>query len=149
MVDPEGSSGDLAEVGSQLSVVVGRFVRRLRQGHEAGELTLSELSVLSRLDRYGPLPAGVLAEQERITPQAMSVIVGILEERGMVARAPDPGDARRFRLSATAAGRELLAGRRSVKARRVALALEATLTPAERRRLAAALPLLDRVTDGL
>jgi len=149
MVETQHVQGDLAEIGSELCVVVGRFVRRLRQSHEAGDLTLSELSVLSRLDQCGPLPAGVLADQERIRPQAMSVIVGALEERGVVARTPDPDDARRFRLSATPAGRELLAGRRSVKARRVAVALTETLTAAERRCLAAALPLLDRVTDGL
>jgi DNA-binding MarR family transcriptional regulator len=149
MVEPEVAPSDLAEVGSELCVILGRFVRRLRQGHETGELTLSELSVLARLDRWGPLPAGLLAEQERIRPQAMSVIVAALEERGLVTRAADPDDARRFSLSATPAGRELLAGRRSVKARRVAEALEATLTAAERRRLVAALPLLDRVADGL
>jgi len=149
MVQTQDVPGDLAEIGSELCVVVGRFVRRLRQGHEAGDLTLSELSVLSRLDRCGPLPAGVLADQERIRPQAMSVIVSVLEERGLVARTPDPDDARRFGLSATPAGRELLAGRRSAKAQRVAVALTETLTAAERRCLVATLPLLDRVTDGL
>jgi DNA-binding MarR family transcriptional regulator len=149
VTDARTRSADLAEVASELSVVVGRFVRRLRQLHEAGELTLSELSVLSRLDRWGPLPAGLLAEQERISPQAMSVIVAGLEERDMVARAADPTDARRFRLTVTPAGHELLAGRRSQKAARLSQALVHTLSPEERRRLTAALPLLDRVTDGL
>jgi DNA-binding MarR family transcriptional regulator len=149
MVDVRTSSGVLSEFASELTVVVGRFVRRVRQLHEEGELTLSELSVLARLDRGGPLPAGQLAEQERVTPQAMSQVVAALEDRGMVARAADPDDARRFRLSVTPAARRLLAGRRSTKARQIARALEATLTPAEQRQLTAALPLLDRVTDGL
>jgi DNA-binding MarR family transcriptional regulator len=149
VMDTRSSVGALSEVASELTVVVGRFVRRVRQLHEQGELTLSELSVLARLDRGGPLSAGLLAEQERVTPQAMSQLVATLEERGMVARAADPGDARRFRLSVTPAARRLLAGRRSTKARQIARALAATLTTAEQRQLAAALPLLDRVTDGL
>ncbi len=145
----DGALDTTDEVASTLRIVVGRLVRRLRQLHEEGELTLSELSVLARLERSGPLPAGLVAEQERITPQAMSQIVGVLEDRAMVARSPDPGDGRRILLSVTEAGRTLLAGRRSTRSRHLARALETTLTPAERQQLAAVLPLLDRLTDGL
>lgn len=137
------------EIASGLRIVVGRLVRRLRQLHEEGDLTLSELSVLARLDQSGPLPARLVAEQERVTPQAMSQIVGVLEDRRMITRAPDPADGRRVLLSATEAARALLAGRRSTKARRLAMALESTLTPAEQQQLAALLPLLDRLADGL
>ena len=84
--------------------MLGRIVRRLRQGHEAGEVTLSELSVLSRLDREGAMPAGVIAEQERVSPQAMTTILAVLEERGLVARQGDVRDGRRASLSATASG---------------------------------------------
>jgi len=96
-----------------LRIVLGRIVRRLRQGHEAGELSLSELSVLSRLERHGSLPAGVLAEQERISPQAMTTILAVLEGRGLATRDADARDGRRVSMSATAAGKKLLAGRRS------------------------------------
>ena len=137
------------EIASGLRIVVGRLVRRLRQLHEEGDLTLSELSVLARLDQSEPLPARLVAEQERVTPQAMSQIVGVLEDRAMITRAPDPEDGRRVLLSATEAARALLDGRRSTKARRLAMALESTLTPAERQQLAAVLPLLDRLADGL
>lgn len=137
------------EIASGLRIVVGRLVRRLRQLHEEGDLTLSELSVLARLDQSGPLPARLVAEQERVTPQAMSQIVGVLEDRRMITRAADPADGRRVLLSATEAARALLAGRRSTKARRLAMALESTLTPAEQQQLAALLPLLDRLADGL
>jgi DNA-binding MarR family transcriptional regulator len=137
------------EIASALRIVVGRLVRRLRQLHEEGDLTLSELSVLARLDQSGPLPARLVAEQERVTPQAMSQIVGVLEDRTMITRAPDPDDGRRVLLSASEAGRALLAGRRSTKARRLARALESTLTSAEQNQLAAVLPLIDRLADGL
>jgi DNA-binding MarR family transcriptional regulator len=142
-------AADLDMVANELRVVLGRVVRRLRRGHEPGEETLSELSVLSRLDRYGTMPAGALAEQERISPQAMTIIIGALEERGLVTRESDTADARRVNLSATAAGRALLAGRRCASARRMADALGATLTDQERGRLVDAIPLLDRLAEGL
>ncbi len=129
--------------------MLGRIVRRLRQGHEAGELSLSELSVLSRLERHGSLPAGVLAEQERISPQSMTTILAVLEGRGLATRDSDARDGRRASMSATAAGRKLLAGRRSLNAQRMARALEEALTPTERQDLLAAIPLLERLANRL
>jgi DNA-binding MarR family transcriptional regulator len=144
---------DLTEVGNELRVVLGRIVRRLRQSasqsHEPTEITLSELSVLSRLDSGGSQNAGALADQERISPQAMSTIVTTLEQRGLVTRIADIDDGRRTSLSATAAGRTLLAGRRSLTARRVAGALRSGLSPKEREQLIAALPLLERLAEHL
>jgi DNA-binding MarR family transcriptional regulator len=142
-------SDDLTLVANDLRIVVGRIVRRLRQGHEAGELTLSELSVLSRLDQCGTLPAGELAEQERISPQAMSAILAVLEQRGLVARDADASDGRRVSMSATTAGRRLLEGRRSRNAQRMSRALGEALSPADLQRLIAAIPLLERVAERL
>jgi DNA-binding MarR family transcriptional regulator len=140
---------DATQVANDLRIVLGRIVRRLRQGHEAGELSLSELSVLSRLERHGSLPAGVLAEQERISPQAMTTILAVLEGRGLATRDADARDGRRASMSATAAGKKLLAGRRSLNAQRMARALEEALTPTERQELLAAIPLLERLANRL
>jgi DNA-binding MarR family transcriptional regulator len=140
---------DATQVANDLRIVLGRIVRRLRQGHEAGELSLSELSVLSRLERHGSLPAGLLAEQERISPQAMTAILAVLEDRGLATRDADARDGRRASMSATAVGKKLLAGRRSLNAQRMALALDEALTPAERQELLAAIPLLERLADRL
>ena len=142
-------TADATQVANDLRIVLGRIVRRLRQGHEAGELSLSELSVLSRLERHGSLPAGVLAEQERISPQAMTTILAVLEGRGLATRDADARDGRRASMSATAAGKKLLAGRRSLNAQRMARALEEALTPTERQELLAAIPLLERLANRL
>jgi DNA-binding MarR family transcriptional regulator len=98
---------DLNRAGNDLRVVVGRIVRRLRQAHATGEATLSELSVLSRLDREGPATPGELAALERVRPQAMGATLTALEQRGLVGRTPDTGDGRRVLMSVTAAGRRL------------------------------------------
>jgi DNA-binding MarR family transcriptional regulator len=140
---------DLLQTANHLRITLGRIIRRLRQAHAAGEVTLSELSVLGRLDRQGIQTATQLAEQERVTPQAMSTILGELETRELIARTADSEDGRRLKLTATDAGRQLLAGRRSETAARVAAALDSALTAAEQQQLIDALPLLDRLAEHL
>jgi DNA-binding MarR family transcriptional regulator len=136
-------------VAAELRVAVGRIARRLRQGHAVGELTLSEVSVLARLDGEGPATPGLLAEAERVRPQAMGTTLAALERRELVRRSPDAEDGRRVVMTVTAAGRTLLRDRRSESVRRIALAMADALTAAERRRLLAALPLLDRLAERL
>jgi DNA-binding MarR family transcriptional regulator len=138
---------DVARISCDLRVALARVVRRLRQSHEQGELTLSELSVLSRLDRDGPAAPGSLAESERVKPQAMGNTLAALEQREYVARTPDPQDGRRVLMSATEGGRALLAGRRSHVAKRMAAALAEEFTPAEQRQLADVVPLLERLAE--
>jgi DNA-binding MarR family transcriptional regulator len=119
----EPSEADLLRAGCDLRVVLGRIVRRLRQHHEPGELTLSEISVLSRLDRYGPATPGALADDERVRPQAMGATLAVLEQRALVTRAADPHDGRRVLMSVNADGRRLLVDRRSANSQRMAAAL--------------------------
>ncbi len=136
-------------VGSQLQIALGRVVRRLRQGHVPGDLTLSEVSALARLDRGGPATPGELAADERVRPQAMGVTLAQLTERALVSRTGDPDDGRRVLMSITDAGRQLLVDRRGAKAERMTGALASSFTPAEIRRLAEAVPLLERLADAL
>lgn len=134
---------------AELRVALGRIVRRLRQAHEPGELTLSEVSVLSRLDRDGPATPGVLAGGEHVRPQAMGNTLSSLEQRGLVARTPDPDDGRRVSMSITEPGRRLLLDRRSASVSRITRALTERFSPDERRRLIEVIPLLDRLADSL
>jgi DNA-binding MarR family transcriptional regulator len=149
MTDTRIDTADLLRAGNDLRVVLGRIVRRLRQAHVSGEVTLSELSVLSRLDREGSATPGSLASLERVRPQAMGATLTALEQRGMVGRAPDAGDGRRVLMSVTPAGRRVLVDRRSLNTRRMAEALAEGFSPAEQRRLISTLPLLERLADRL
>jgi DNA-binding MarR family transcriptional regulator len=144
-----GTAVDASRVASDLHVALGRVVRRLRQGHVPGDLTLSEASVLARLDRAGPATPGELAAGERVRPQAMCATLAALEGRGLVVRAGDPADGRRVLMSVTHSGRQLLVDRRGVKAARMARALGRGFTDDELRLLADAAPLLERVADML
>ncbi|WP_232246775.1 MarR family winged helix-turn-helix transcriptional regulator [Kitasatospora mediocidica] len=139
-------STDTARIAADLRACLGPLVRRLRQVKPDGELTLSQTSALVRLDRDGPATATELAAAEGIRPQSMGSIVATLLERGLVAREPDPSDGRRVVLSLTESGREGLRGAREERARRLTEAIDAELTPAEQQQLAAAIPLLERIS---
>jgi DNA-binding MarR family transcriptional regulator len=149
MQQTRAAGDDAAQLGAALGLAVGRIARRVRQAHSVGDVTLSEVSVLSRLNRDGADSPGSLAELERVRPQAMASTLATLEERGLVSRRPDVDDGRRAVMTVTAAGRRLLADRRSESVRRLNAVLEEEFTPGERRRLLAVLPLLDRLAERL
>jgi DNA-binding MarR family transcriptional regulator len=139
---------DPAKTAAELKLVIGRIARSLRQRHAVGDLTLSEVSVLARLDREGATTPGVLAEQERVRPQAMASTLAVLTEKGLVRRRPDAQDGRKVLLSLTPAGQKVLGNRRDESVRRVAEVLEG-FTQAEQRKFAAMVPLLERLADDL
>ena len=93
---------DAAPLASELRVVLGQLIRRLRAEHR---FPLSHGAVLGRLDREGERSVSDLAVAERVRPQSMAQTVADLEGEGFVARRPDPDDGRRALVSLTAAGR--------------------------------------------
>ncbi|MFI2200100.1 MarR family winged helix-turn-helix transcriptional regulator [Streptomyces sp. NPDC020192] len=139
---------DTVALAAGLRLAMGRIVRRLRQAHAVGDVSLSGVSVLARLARTGPDSPGALAELERVRPQAMASTLAGLEQRGLVSRTPDTADGRRAIVSLTDEGRAMLEQRRSESVARLAHALD-EFTPRERQALQDALPLLDRLADRL
>ncbi|MBM9505247.1 MarR family winged helix-turn-helix transcriptional regulator [Actinacidiphila acididurans] len=133
-------------IAADLRAALGPLVRRLRSYKPDGELTLSQTSVLVRLDREGPATSSELAAAEGIRPQSVCAIVAALEERGLVSKAADPGDGRRLMISLTPAGLDGLHGARRERARRLTAAIAEELTGPEQEQLAAAIPLLERIT---
>ncbi|MBU3064975.1 MarR family transcriptional regulator [Nocardia sp. NEAU-G5] len=142
-------AAETARPAARLRIAVGRIARRLRRAHAVGELTLSEVSVLARLERQGPAAPGALAELEGVRPQAMGTTLAALEVRALVERTPDAADGRRVLMSVTDAGRELIGDRRCESTLRIERALAAEFTAAERQHLIDALPLLERLAERL
>lgn len=135
-----------AEVAARLRLSVMRVARLLR-AHSGDEISASQLSALSTLDRRGPATLGELSGTERVKPPTMTRVVASLEEMGLVTRSADPRDRRIARVAITGAGRELLARTRSSKDAFLAARL-ATLPDADREALARAADALDRLLDG-
>ena len=136
---------EVTRTAGELRALVGRLARRLRQTSVVGEMTLSQASVLSLLEREGPATPGVLAAKERISPQSMGAILISLEALGLVSRTPDPADGRCLVISLTEAGLQAVHGARRQREERLARALADHFTAQEQQVLIAALPLLERL----
>jgi DNA-binding MarR family transcriptional regulator len=136
---------EVSRTAGELRALVGRLARRLRQTSVVGDMTLSQASVLSLLEREGPATPGVLATKEHISPQSMGAILISLEALGLVSRTPDPTDGRCLVVSLTEAGIQAVHGARRQREERLARALADNFTDEEQQVLIAALPLLERL----
>lgn len=146
------SAQDLAaqdlDVASRLRTTVGRLSRRLRRTRSGEQLTPSQHDVLGTIVRHGPVRLSDLAAAEGINPTMLSRIAGKLEDAGLVARSVDPRDGRVAHLAATPTGARLWSEIRSERTDALARALS-RLPEEERRRLAAALPVLESLAESL
>ena len=143
------SGPDVEQVAAALRMSIGLLLRRLRQVHVEGELTLPESAALTRLDRGGPTTASALAKVEQISPQSMGSTLGALEARGLIARAPDPEDGRRIVLSVTEAGGQALLDRRNARTEQLAQALSTGFSSTELEQVLAVAPLLERLAQSI
>jgi len=135
---------DTSLVASELRVVLGQLMRRLRAEHR---FPISHGAVLGRLDRQGPLSTVELASAERVRPQSMGQTLGELETQGLVSRRPDEADGRRTLLELTDAGRQTLAEDRQRREGWLTQAIEQEFSADEQEVLAQAIPLLARLTE--
>jgi DNA-binding MarR family transcriptional regulator len=136
-----------AAIADELQFVVGALVRRMRSVSPARDVTLSQVSILKRLDREGPRTVADLARLDKITHQSVTVSVTALVDHGFVTRTPDPADQRRKLLALTDKGKDLLDERRKAGHESLADALAERLTAAEQTHLSEALVLLRRLLE--
>ncbi len=135
-------TADPALVATDLRVVLGRLVRRLRAEHS---LSLTFGSVLGRLDRHGPQSVSDLAAAERVRPQSMAQTVRELEDDALVHRRADPDDRRRTIVELTERGVTTLEAERRRREGWLATAIARDLTVDEQWTLRDAVDLLERL----
>ncbi|MFI6595386.1 MarR family winged helix-turn-helix transcriptional regulator [Nonomuraea sp. NPDC050536] len=136
-----------AAIADELQIVVGALVRQMRAVSPGREVTLSQVSILKRLDREGAHTAADLARLDKITHQSVTVCVAGLVDRGLVHRVPDHDDRRRKLLVITDEGKRWLAERRDAGHENLADAIAGRLTAVEQTQLSNALGLLRRLLD--
>jgi DNA-binding MarR family transcriptional regulator len=135
------------ESAARLRLVLVRLARALRhQGSTA--LTPSQLSALATLEELGPLRISALATVESVGAPVATRVVATLEELRLIERTVDADDKRAWLVELTDLGRETLAavwGERTVG---LSSRID-RLSPAERIKLEAALPALEKIArDG-
>ncbi len=136
-------ASEIAGSASELRIVLGQLVRRLRSEYA---FPIAQASVLSRLDREGAQTTSGLAAAERVRPQSMAQTLAELEADELIARHPDPADRRQVLIELTERGRDRLAEDRRRREGWLTEAIAAELTPAEQQTLIDAVPLLRRLS---
>ncbi len=142
-----------AGLASALRISVTRLARRLRAERAAhglpvlSELSDTQMGALATLVAHGAMTPGELAEHEKVQPPSMTRVITVLEGHDLVARAAHATDKRQVMLTVTDTGRELVYQSRRVREAWLARRLR-ELTPAERAKLRAAAPILEKLSQS-
>ena len=139
------AANDISHLASRLRLVLARLGRRLRQETSEG-LSPSMLSAMATLQRSPGVTLGELATVERVKPSSVTVMVGRLDEAGLVSRKPDPVDGRVTHLELSTKGRRLLERHRSAKTAYLARRLR-HVDPDDVELLARATEILERIFE--
>ncbi len=136
------------EAATRLRVAVSRLARRLRPTAAAGSLTTTEVEVLAAAGRLGPIKLSELALLAGLNPTMLSRVVGHLEDLGLLERHGDESDRRVCRVAVSRAGAAL---HERVRTERTAVLFHHVdrLSPHDKARLLAALPVLERLSEAL
>ncbi len=131
---------------AELSLAIGRLLRRMRAESNLDELTWSQTVALSRLERAAAMTTADLARAESVKPQSMGATLAELEREGLVERRPHPTDGRQVLFALTEAGAE--AGRKRSAAKQAwLLAAMARLDSGEQQTLMSAAALIRRLAE--
>jgi DNA-binding MarR family transcriptional regulator len=134
-----GQQADRVAAGAALYGLVIGAVRRIPR-----ELSLTSASTLATLERTGPRRITDLAAIEGVTQPAMTVLVRVLEQSGLVERSGDPTDKRVALVSVSEVGASYIRARRRAGADAFVQLID-KLTNSEVAALAAAIPALEHL----
>lgn len=94
---------------SRLQAAIRALVRRFSISERADVaccgMTVAQAAALGALSAGGPQRMGALGRRLGISPSTVSRNLGLLEERGLIERVPDPQDGRASRVRLTRRGR--------------------------------------------
>lgn len=137
----DATRGASTDIGSALYGLATRAVRRLPR-----DMSLTSAATLATLDRTGPRRITDLAVIEGVTQPAMTVLVRVMEESGLVERGGDPSDRRVTLVCLTEAGASYVRARRQAGVNAFERLID-RLTDDEVEALVAALPALRHLAE--
>jgi DNA-binding MarR family transcriptional regulator len=135
-----------AELASTIRLSILRMARRLRSQRVNTAVTLSQLSALATVKKFGPLSAGEIASIEQVQPPSMTKILAGLELGGLIERRSHPDDRRQSIIEISEAGQILLLDEARARDEWLAVKLDA-LDKADLATLAAAAEVLERLAS--
>lgn len=144
----QGDDATALALAGDLRALIGQFKRMFRDQASLGDMTLSQVSVLGRLNRDGPATVTNLARAAGVRPQSMGATVSALEMAGLVSGAPDPNDGRQTIWALTPACRERIRVGRAAREDWLFHVIQKKLSAAEQKQLANGLALLKRLTES-
>jgi len=140
------------DLATTMRISISRLARRLRVerlglGETESVLSDIQLAALAALERHESMTPSELAEHEKVQPPSMTRVISVLEERGLVRRAPHATDRRQVVLTVTPEGSDLV---QRVRRRREAWLAQRMqeLLPEEREILRAAAPILEKISQA-
>jgi DNA-binding MarR family transcriptional regulator len=139
MQSPAMSHDDI----NQLRQVLLRLARSIRSRYD-GDITPSQLAVLTSLLRHGASTVGQIAEREHVKPPSASKLVAALESHGYVERTAGRDDRRCSMITVTQQAERLAAEMRAAGTSWLAERL-GSLSPDDVVSIADALPALERL----
>jgi DNA-binding MarR family transcriptional regulator len=150
MTKPQETRSD-AGLASALRISVSRLARRLRAERQSEglepDLSDTQLAALAALERHSAMTPGEPTDQETGQPPSTPPAITVLEERGLVMRAPHATDRRQVLLTVTDYGRQVVQQSRKLREAWLAKRLR-ELTPQERSALRAAAPVLEKLSQS-
>lgn len=97
---------DIESAVTDLLSMMGHFLRRLHAITNTRELTWSQVAIMARLEKIGPMTTTDLARAEAVKSQSMGGTLAAMEKEGLIERQPHPSDGRQVLFVLTAEGYE-------------------------------------------
>jgi DNA-binding MarR family transcriptional regulator len=138
------------DVARRLPHAMVRLRARLRAESAPADRhwTWSQITTLSRIAEVGPTTVSALSAAEHVRPQSMAETVAALRREGFVSSGPDPTDGRKTLISITAEGQNLISTIPALRGAWLEATIEQHTSPAERRTLAKAAEIMERLADS-
>jgi DNA-binding MarR family transcriptional regulator len=144
MIEAPDKTIALAEA---LRSFIGNLKRRMRAQSHAGNLSWSQLAMLSRLERVGPSTVTAIARAEGMRPQSMGATIREFESAALVTGTPDPNDGRQTLWQLTPAARELVKEERMARQDWLLTAIKQNFSQTEQDEIGRAMSLLQRIVE--
>ena len=133
------------DMASDLRSTATRLVRNLRKQNTISSFSHTDLLTIGLLHEHGSLLPSELSQLERVSAQAISQIINKLFEAGCVQKKTDKTDKRKTEISLTKKGLKTLDEIWQKKNEWLANAMKDLFSEQELKKIAASLPLLQRL----